>query len=205
MKLLIGTGNPHKVEEILLCLGAVPVVVIGAYGWDGLSEPVEDGSNFEENALIKAKSYSVQSGLPCLAEDSGLEVDALGGAPGLLSARYAGQGATHQKNNDKLLKALSGVPLQQRSARFVCVAALHVPSMGTWTCRGVCEGRIIEEARGGAGFGYDPLFCLIGTDGTMAELSKEEKCRVSHRAQAMTEMAEVLKDVKREWNATHST
>jgi len=205
MKLLIGTGNPHKTDEILRCLGAVPVVVLGACGWSGLREPVEDGSTYEENARIKAEKYAAQSGSPCLAEDSGLEVDALDGAPGVLSARYAGEKAGSRENNARLLRALRGVPAEARSARFVCVAALHLPGMGTWTCRGVCEGRIVEALRGEEGFGYDPLFCLAGEERTMAELSQEEKCRLSHRAKAMAQIAGKLRELKREWDRFHGS
>nr|MBO2469859.1 non-canonical purine NTP pyrophosphatase [Bacillota bacterium] len=135
--------------------------------------------------------------LPALADDSGLEVDALGGEPGVYSARYAGEGASDAANNAKLLAALEGVPAEKRTARYRCVLALAVPGMATVTVEGVCEGLIAEQPRGTGGFGYDPLFYLPGRGKTMAELRPEEKNAISHRGQALRRLKALL--VERGW------
>ncbi len=153
----------------------------------------EDGLTFEDNALAKARQAAAATGLPALADDSGLEVDALGGAPGVHSARYAGLGASDAANNAKLLEALRDVAPARRSARYRCVAAFVDPARGLEVTRaGACEGRLLDAPRGTAGFGYDPLFVLPDRGLTMAEISLDEKNRLSHRAAAFRALAQAL-------------
>lgn len=155
-----------------------------------LTDVEETGQTFEENAYLKAESGCRESGLPCIADDSGLEVDALGGAPGVYSARYAGEHGNDQKNNALLLKNLQAVPAQQRTARFVSSVCCVFPDGRQLTVRGACEGTIAFEPRGGGGFGYDPLFLVGGK--TFGELTAQEKDRVSHRGNALRKLAQEL-------------
>lgn len=182
-KILIVTGNAGKAREFSSLLGP---------GWrvrtlNDLPEiPVieECGATFEENARIKVRSVQPEGGELVMADDSGLEVDALGGAPGVRSARYAGRQGDDAANNRKLLEALAGLPQEQRGAQFRCVLALRLED-GTVRCfEGICRGRITIEPRGKGGFGYDPLFMPEGMERTMAELGAEEKNRLSHRGRA---------------------
>lgn len=187
-KITIATSNPHKVDEISATLGLLGITCV-ALGRTDIPEPEEDGATFEENARIKAVAYARALGETVLADDSGLEVDALGGAPGVHSARYAGIGATREErdraNNAKLLAALESVPDALRTARFVCVLSI-ARADGTIVAesRGTFEGVIGRAPRGTNGFGYDPL--LILEDGrTSAELSSVEKNARSHRGNAL--------------------
>jgi len=193
-ELLFATTNPHKIEEVAAVVEPLGYQVIGldAVAPD-IPEPVEDGDTFEANARIKAIAYAAATGRTCLADDSGLEVDALGGAPGVYSARYAGVGSTRAErdaaNNEKLIKALADVPGPERTARFVCAMCLAEPD-GTVTIetRGEFGGVVVDEARGENGFGYDPLIEL--PDGrTSAELSPDEKNARSHRGAAARQLA----------------
>ena len=195
-RLLIATGNPGKIREFRQLFDAHV-----ASEWElvsptevGLTDftVVEDGDTYAENAGRKARSYSNACGLPALADDSGLEVDALEGAPGLFSARYAGDAADDAANRTKLLQALIDVPTQQRAARFRCVIALAFPyTTNVRLGEGVVEGSIAMDEQGELGFGYDPLFAL--PDGRrMAELAVEEKNRISHRARALANAAWAL-------------
>jgi XTP/dITP diphosphohydrolase len=200
MKLLVATSNPHKLEEIAAVLTPLGVEMIGLSDLEGAlpPEPVEDGDTFEANARIKAIAYASATGRPCLADDSGLEVDALDGAPGVHSARYAGIGDTRDErdaaNNRKLLAALEGVPDDQRNARFVCAMCLAEPDGSVrLETRGTFEGRIGHAPRGSNGFGYDPLLVLPDTDGTSAELSPQAKNARSHRGVATRAIAEQLR------------
>jgi len=187
-ELTIATSNPHKVEEISAVLGPLGVRCV-PLGRADIPEPEEDGATFEENARIKARAYAMALGCVVLADDSGLEVDALGGAPGVYSARYAGLGVTREErdraNNAKLLSALDGVPDAQRNARFVCVLSIAGPDGAIVAeSRGTFEGIIGHAPRGTNGFGYDPL--LVLEDGrTSAELSPDEKNARSHRGNAL--------------------
>ncbi len=182
MKVLIATRNAHKLEEIR---GLLPgVELVGTEAWAHLPDPEETGTTFEANATIKAEAWCAATGLPALADDSGLEVDALGGAPGIHSARYAGAHGDTAANNAKLLAELAGVPAAARGARFVCALALARPGMETVTLRGTCEGRIIEALHGTHGFGYDPLFVPEGHAQSFGELPAEVKASLSHRARA---------------------
>ena len=186
-KLLIATNNPGKVREYEDLLGDLSGVEITFPAREGLSlEVVESGQTFEENARLKAGAFCAVSGLPTLADDSGLEVDALDGAPGVRSARYAGPGTSDIDRYRKLLTALTGVPPDRRAARFRCVVALALPDGQVHTAEGACEGEIGFTPRGEFGFGYDPVFIVAGQEGrTMAELEPEVKNRISHRARAV--------------------
>ncbi|MBQ7455805.1 MAG: ribonuclease PH [Clostridia bacterium] len=189
-KLVIASNNAHKLEELSAMLGEkYDVLTMRQAGFDG--EIVEDGETFEENARIKAETVMRATGCLTLADDSGLAVDALGGAPGVRSARYAGEGHNDADNNALLLKNLEGVPAEERTARFVSCIAIASPFRATQTVRGECPGRIIFERRGSGTFGYDPLFEY--EDGrTFAEMAPEEKNAVSHRARAMKMALEIL-------------
>lgn len=188
-RIIVATGNPKKLVELQRILDGLDVELVTMVEL-GLESPVEDGDTFEANALIKARAAAGVTGLPALADDSGLEVDALDGAPGVHSARYADDDADltggdgDLANNRKLVRELQAIPEAERTARFVCAAALVVPDVGEWTRRGTMEGRIIDEPRGEAGFGYDPYFVSVGEIRTNAELSPAEKDARSHRGAA---------------------
>jgi XTP/dITP diphosphohydrolase len=187
-KLLIATNNPGKAREYREILSRLSISCqLTTPARQGLAMEVdESGDSFEENARMKALAFSRASGLLTLADDSGLEVDALGGAPGVRSARYAGPGATDADRYRKLLEALAQVPAGKRTARFRCVIALAQPDGAVQTASGTCEGEIGFAARGVHGFGYDPVFLVQGGGGkTMAELDPAEKNRISHRARAL--------------------
>lgn len=200
MELIFATGNPYKVREaahILAQLG-VQIRSLTDIGCE-LPEPVEDGATFEDNARLKARYYARHLGLRCLAEDSGLEVDALGGAPGVHSARFAGTSGTREErdraNNQKLLSALRLVPPEQRTGRFVCSLALAEPAGEIIAeARGTYAGVIATEPRGEGGFGYDPLLWLPDRGCTSAELSADEKNARSHRGQALRQLVPLLSD-----------
>lgn len=199
LSILLATSNPHKLQEVRAILADVGIEVAGLDVLEDVPpEPVEDADTFEGNAQLKAVGYARATGRRCLADDSGLEVDALDGAPGVHSARYAGEGATRDErdaaNNAKLLEALAAVPDGQRGARFVCCMCLADPD-GTIVAetRGTFEGVIGHEPRGANGFGYDPL--LVLSEGvTSAELHRDTKNARSHRAEATRLMAEKLAD-----------
>ena len=195
MELLFASSNPHKIQEVRAILEPHGVEVIGLGGLDGApAEPVEDGRTFAENARIKAVYYARATGRLCLADDSGLEVDALGGEPGVRSARYAGTAGSRtdrdRANNRKLFEALEGVAEAQRTARFVCAMCL-VSADGEVLAetRGTLEGVIADRPAGANGFGYDPLVYLPSDGCTCAELSFAEKNARSHRGQAARPMA----------------
>lgn len=195
-KLLVATNNPGKVREYKKLLADLPVPLEITYpAQEGLTLEVnESGETFEENARIKAISYARASGLLTLADDSGLEVDALAGAPGVRSARYAGPNANDADRYRKLLNVLEEVPAGQRTARFRCVVALALPDGTTHTADGTCEGEIGMAPRGEHGFGYDPIFVVAGYGGrTMAELPPDLKNQISHRARAVLNIRPVLK------------
>ncbi len=193
IKLLVATNNPGKVRELQELLAGLPVEITFP-AQEGLDLEVhESGETFEENARLKAQAYAQASGLLTLADDSGLEVDALGGAPGVRSARYARPGATDADRYRKLLAALADVPPGRRAARFRCVVALAQPDGAVYTAEGVCEGEIGLAPRGEYGFGYDPIFLVRGFEGrTMAELPPEVKNRISHRARAVMAVRPIL-------------
>jgi len=183
-KLLLATNNQGKAREYKSLLKNVPFELV-TLAEQGITTVVDEaGKSLEENARLKATLLAAESQLLTLADDSGLEVDALGGEPGRLSARYAGEGASDRDRVNYLLARLENVPWQKRSARFRCVIALATPNGGVELCSGECRGLITFEPKGEQGFGYDPIFYLPELGKTMAELSLEEKNRVSHRARA---------------------
>lgn len=196
--LVIATANRGKLEELRGLLGGLPLRLFSLE--DVLRQRitiVEDGKTFAENAVKKARTVAHATVMLTLADDSGLEVDALGGGPGVHSARYAGLGATDAANNAKLLEALRDVAPAQRSARFRCVAAFVDPARRLEVTRvGACEGRLLDAPRGTAGFGYDPLFLLPDRGLTMAELPLDEKNRLSHRAAAFRALAQALDAIR---------
>lgn len=183
MKLLIATRNKHKLVEIRQIIDIPAIELESLLDFPGIPEVVEDGLTFEDNAVKKAVSGAKHSGLWTMADDSGLEVNALGGAPGVWSARYAGEPVSYEANNRKLLAELAGKT--DRTARFRCSIALSSPTGRCEVVNGYCHGHIIHESRGQGGFGYDPLFVPDGHDQTFAEMSHEQKNVISHRANAL--------------------
>ena len=183
MKILIASRNAHKIQEIREIFDLPGVEWVSTAAFPELADVVEDGDTFEANAIKKAVELATATGLWALADDSGLEVAALGNAPGVYSARYAGEPCSHANNNAKLLRELDGKA--DRSARFRCVAALSDPAGRAETVSGSCPGRIIETLRGAQGFGYDPLFVPDGFAQTFAEMGSEQKNRLSHRGRAL--------------------
>lgn len=195
MTFLLATHNMKKraeLERILAPLG-ISVQTAEEAGVT-LTDVEETGETFEENAILKAEGGCRESGMPCVADDSGLEVDALNGAPGVYSARYAGEHGNDGKNIEKLLHALHDVPPEQRTARFVCTACCMFPDGTRRIARGTCEGTIALQAAGSGGFGYDPVFLPDEADGrSMAELSDHEKDAISHRRRALEQLADALR------------
>lgn len=193
IKLLIATNNPGKVREYEELLAHLPIEITFPAQEGVVLDVEESGLTFEENACLKAQAYAQASGLLTLADDSGLEVDALRGAPGVHSARYAGPDADDIDRYQKLLAELADVPAKDRSARFWCVVAIVEPDGAVHTAGGACEGQIGLKPRGDHGFGYDPVFVVDGYGGqTMAELDPELKNRISHRARAVEAAEPVL-------------
>lgn len=192
--LLIGSGNRHKAAELQEILEGLPWMVKSLADYPAVEEPVEDGATFEENAIKKAQYYGAQFDVACVADDSGLCVDALGGDPGVYSARYAGEDCTYDDNNRKLLNAMADVPKERRTARFVCVAAMVEPGGEPHLERGVVEGLLASACRGVNGFGYDPLFIPEGHECTFAEMDPEAKHAISHRGRAFSKLREYLDD-----------
>ncbi len=220
MEIILATQNRDKMREIQEILSSVDFTLRTLDEFEAIPEIVEDGNSLEENALKKARTIRSITGLSALADDTGLEVDALGGAPGIFSSRYAGRNATYEDNCKKLLGEMSGVPPGERTARFRCVMALALdeemagvarllegsfPRISSGTAsqkerpvdalitEGVVEGEIISSPRGASGFGYDPVFELIHSGTTFAEMGSAEKNRSSHRYRALVEMRELLK------------
>ena len=192
MKLLLATRNRHKTAEISGLFADSGVELVGLDAFPDIPETVEDGRTLEENACKKAVSPALASGLWTLADDTGLEVQALGGAPGVYSARYAGPGCDYAANNEKLLRELAGVEPERRKAVFRCVAALASPQGQVRIREGRMPGAIVANPSGSGGFGYDPLFLPDGCAKTFAELSFDEKNAISHRARAVRAIREVL-------------
>jgi XTP/dITP diphosphohydrolase len=201
--LVVATSNPHKIEEISAVLAPLGLEVLGLAeaGGGSLPEPEENGATFEENARIKAIAYAAMLAVPCLADDSGLEVDALGGEPGVRSARWSGaegdRATRDAANNRKLVERIAALPERDRAARFVCAMCLASPD-GTIVAesRGIFEGVIVETPRGANGFGYDPHLLLPGEGRTSAELSSAEKNARSHRGAAARAIASRLVEAR---------
>lgn len=195
MQLLIASGNRHKVAEIAELLRDTPWQVVSLADYPEVELPPEDADTFAGNAYIKAAAAAKATDLWTLADDSGLCVDYLDGAPGVYSARYAGEQKDDDANNAKLLAAMADCPDAERTARFMCALSLVSPAGEEYCAEGRCEGRIGYEGRGTMGFGYDPLFIMADGEHTMAELDMAAKNLVSHRAAALRQMREILVDI----------
>jgi XTP/dITP diphosphohydrolase len=193
MKLVIATRNAHKLEEIRAIFDFKKLEVLSAFDFPEIPDVIEDGATLEENAIKKAVEIAKATECWALADDSGLEVDALDSAPGVYSARYAGEECSYPANNEKLLRDLADAA--DRSAQFRTVIALSDPAGNVRTVEGACPGKIIQELRGSNGFGYDPLFVPDGYSETFAELSSKIKNRISHRARALQKAIEAWADI----------
>jgi XTP/dITP diphosphohydrolase len=198
VKVVVATRNRHKVKEIGVLLVeaglAIEAVTIDEIAPD--AELVENEATFDGNALAKARQASIACGLPAIADDSGIESDALGGAPGVRSARWAGEPCDDARNNEKMLREMAGVPAEKRTARYRCAAAYVDVAAGAEIVRaGACEGALLTAPRGSGGFGYDPLFLIPSLGRTMAEINLAEKNKLSHRAAAFRSLAEALRGI----------
>ena len=197
-ELVLASGNKGKLAEFQRLLEGLDVQIHSMKEYPEIGEIVEDGSTFAENALIKARAVCKATGKPAMADDSGLAVDALNGAPGIYSARFAGEQRSDADNNAKVLQLLEGVEDGKRTARFFCVIAIVLPDGREYTAEGTCEGTILRALRGEGGFGYDPLFYVESLDKTFAELTMEEKNRISHRGHANRKAVEIIRGLKSE-------
>lgn len=195
-KMILASSNKHKMEEIKKILDKFDIDLqsMAEAGLEGF-EIVEDGETFEENSMKKAVTILDELGIDTIADDSGLMVDKLDGRPGVYSARYSGENANADTNNEKLLMELDGVPLDERTAKFVCVISIAFKNGEKICVRGECPGKIGFEKKGENGFGYDPLFIVDGYDKTFAEISAEEKNKISHRAKALEKLEEIFQDI----------
>jgi len=193
--LLLATRNNKKKKELQSILGTWDVKLLTLDEIEEIPEIEEDGTTFQENAMKKARISAQLSGCITLADDSGLVVDALGGAPGVYSARFAGPEADDEGNNRKLLDMMKDIEESERTARFICVIAVAAPNGLVKTVEGICEGKILTAKRGEGGFGYDPLFIPEGFQKTFAELGDDEKNRISHRGQALQAAKCLLQEV----------
>jgi XTP/dITP diphosphohydrolase len=191
--IILASRNKHKIEELRQTLASLDIELKSALDFPALQEVEEDKPTLEGNAFKKALYVFNETGLPSLADDTGLEVEALNGRPGVYSARYAGEDVTYQENVDKLLGELEGVEMKDRKARFRTVVAF-VTDNGTHTFEGICGGKIIKEPRGDRGFGYDPVFRPQGFNQTFAELDTETKNKISHRGKAVEKFYKWLKE-----------
>lgn len=197
-ELVLASGNKGKMAEFQRLLEGLDVQIHSMKEYPEIGEIVEDGSTFAENALIKARAVCKATGKPAMADDSGLAVDALNGAPGIYSARFAGEQRSDADNNAKVLQLLEGVEDGKRTARFFCVIAIVLPDGREYTVEGTCEGTILHALQGEGGFGYDPLFYVESLDKTFAELTMEEKNRISHRGHANRKAVEIIRGLKSE-------
>jgi XTP/dITP diphosphohydrolase len=194
-EVIIATKNPGKAKEFEKIFASRGVAVRTLLDFPELPEVEETGSTFEENAVLKAETISKALNKMVIGDDSGLIVDALGGKPGIYSARYAGEPKNDQKNIEKVLSELKGVEEESRTARFYCALAVAISGQETYTVSGTCEGRILEEPRGSNGFGYDPIFYVPEKGVSMAELSSNEKNQISHRANALKKLDSELDSI----------
>jgi XTP/dITP diphosphohydrolase len=198
-EIILATRNPGKILEMMQTLSGLGLLVRTFKDFETWPDLEETGETFEENARIKAAGLAGWAGMAALADDSGLEVDALGGRPGVRSSRYAGEEGNAEANMRLLLREMEGIPDEKRKARFVCVLVLTRPGGRSLEIRETCEGRIARGRRGQGGFGYDPVFVPQGMDRTMAELSLEEKNAVSHRGKAMRRLRRLLEKGEPDW------
>jgi XTP/dITP diphosphohydrolase len=194
MKIVLATGNRDKVREMCHALDGLAIEILTRDDFPGVPETVEDGMTLAENALKKARELCAATGLSAVADDTGLEVDALDGAPGVYSSRFAGPDASYADNVRLLLQRMEGVPERDRKARFRCSIALVEPAGAEILIDGICEGRILTEPRGGGGFGYDPVFLVPEFGRTFAEMSVAEKDGISHRGRAMAKMRRLIEE-----------
>jgi XTP/dITP diphosphohydrolase len=194
-EVIIATKNPGKAKEFEHIFAARGVAVLTLLDFPDIPDVEETGTTFEENAILKAEAISKQLNKMVIGDDSGLIVDILGGRPGIYSARFAGEPKNDAANTAKLLKELNDVTEENRTARFYCALAVAVPNQETVTVSGTCEGRILDEPRGTNGFGYDPVFYVPDKGLAMAELSSEEKNKISHRANALKKLDVVLDSI----------
>ena len=192
-EVVLATRNRHKVEELAALLGDLGIRIRTLADFPHAPEVEEDGATCEANAIKKACEIARATGLTAVADDTGLEVDALDGRPGVYAARYAGEHATYEDNCRKLVQELEGVPHERRTARFITVAAIAVPGEPVQVTQGVLNGYITEKASGSKGFGYDPVFYVPELKATLAEISAEQKNRISHRAKAFLQAKELLR------------
>jgi len=192
MRLLVATTNPNKVKEIRRVLDGADVEVITLDGWSDLAAPEETGRTFEDNARLKATYYARATGQVTVAEDSGIEIDALGGVPGVESARYAGEETSYPEKFARLYAALDRTGTRDSAARFVCALAVASPDAILFEARGVVEGRVAQEPAGSGGFGYDPFFFYPPYGRTLGQVTAEEKLAVSHRGQAFRQLRTYL-------------
>ena len=192
-EIVIATHNPDKKKEIMIALRELGVNILSLDSFPEIGEIEETGSTLLENSLIKARTVSAVTGKPAIADDTGLEVDALNGAPGIYSARYAGINVSYEDNVRKLLSEMSSFDMDSRTARFRTVVSFHSSNEELWT-EGVIEGSITMNAIGKGGFGYDPVFRVKKTGKTFAEMTRQEKNRISHRGLALEKMCQLLKE-----------
>ncbi len=197
MRVVFATGNAHKVGEVqrILDTASAAIEVLSLRDWPDAPTPVEDGATFADNALIKARAIARHTGLPAIADDSGICVDALNGMPGIFSARWSGAHGRDAENLELLLGQMQEVPDGRRGARFVCAAAIVTPAGAERVVEGTIDGVLIRERRGAGGFGYDPIFKPHGYSVTTAELSAEEKDAISHRGAAFRALAPVIAEL----------
>jgi XTP/dITP diphosphohydrolase len=196
MKIVLATGNKNKIKEIKEKFSSSGSLEISSLEeLDTIPEIDENASTFEGNALIKAEAICRLTGLPAIADDSGLVIDALNGEPGVYSARYGGDNLSDTEKNELVLSKMEGIPEEKRSARFVCVIAIALPDKSSFTVEGICPGLISSEPAGSNGFGYDPIFYIPESGKTMAQLTPEEKNRISHRGKALEKAYEVIKEI----------
>ena len=197
--MVIASTNPGKIAEVRQIMAGLPLVLLTGDDVGGWPEIEETGDTYLANALLKARAVAAVTGRAALADDSGIEVDALDGAPGVRSARFSGEQATDEDNNAKLIASLDGVPPERRTARYRCVAVLVTPDGEEMAGIGSCDGRIGLEPKGSGGFGYDPWFVpdwgVQGESRTMAELTADEKHAISHRGKALRGLAEKLRNL----------
>ena len=195
MKILLATHNKNKIIEITHALQGSGHEVLSLDDFPDLPDVIEDGDTLEHNSLKKARELFEYSGITTLADDTGLEVDALNGEPGVYSARWAGEGCTYKDNCDKMLREMKGVPFEKRGAVFKCVITLYGKGV-LKTASGELKGKIIDFERGSGGFGYDPVFMPDGYNITLAEMPLSEKNKISHRGLAVKKMAEIIRHIK---------
>lgn len=194
VQVVFATGNAHKVDEVqqILSAAGADIRVLSLSAWPDAPVPVEDGSSFAENALIKARTIAAHTGLPAIADDSGICVDVMNGMPGIFSALWAGTHGDDRANVDLLLAQLHDIPRERRGAHFLCAAAIVVPDVTERVVEGVIEGAVTFAPSGAGGFGYDPIFQPHGYDCTTAELSVDEKNAISHRGAAFRALAPIV-------------